>query len=121
MTEDQQVESPTEEEDTNEQYYASDYDTEEENLYATYYYVSDDGEDNDILTRGTFHQETQTLGYQRGINRLDTASPRLLQVFKPTHQSSTNYIDIATMATAPVNIEQALAAIATLQGQLTEA
>ena len=115
MTEDQQVD-PSIEEDTNEQYFASDYDTDEDKLYAAYFYDSDDS-NNDILTRDTYHQETQTLSYTRGINRNNNASPRQLQAtsqqtFPHTILEGINYTKVSTQVaemSTPEQLQQQLA------------
>lgn len=80
MTEEDQQVGPLTEEDANKQYFASDYDTDGSGLYESYDYQSD--EDCDILTRDSYHQATQTLGYTRRRNRTDNRSPRRLQVFE---------------------------------------
>jgi len=93
MTEEDQQVGPLTEEDANKQYFASDYDTDGSGLYENYDYQSD--EDCDILTRDSYHQATQTLGYTRRRNRTDNRSPRRLQVFEQTSTNSL-YVDIAT-------------------------
>ena len=120
--EDQQVNLSTDE-DTNSQYCASDCATDGEDLYSYYYFDSDD-EDNDILTRTTRHQETQTLEYTRGINSL-FAVPLQLQAFEQRLNQDDKYINSSTQTTEMATtqqlqeqLDQANASILTLQAQL---